>query len=828
MANYDSVEYGDRIIKTAVDTFGTVHIVINNAGILRDVSFKNMKDSDFELIYKVHVLGAYKVTRAAWPYFRKQKFGRVINTSSAAGLYGNFGQTNYSAAKLGLVGFTETLAKEGAKYNIFANAIVPLAASRLTETVLPKEILEKLSPDYVVPLVAYLTHESSQETGGIYELAAGFYSKVRWERSSGHVFKTDSSFTPSAILNAWDKINDFSNPQYPIGPADFITLAEESVQQKPAEQGPNVDFKDKVVIVTGAGAGIGRTYALLFGKLGAKVVVNDFVNPQPVVDEITKAGGTAIGDKSNVVEGHKVVETAVKAFGTVHVIINNAGILRDKSFANMTDDLWNAVLQVHLFGTYAVTKAAWPYLLKQKYGRIVNTTSTSGIYGNFGQANYAAAKAGILGFSRALALEGAKNNIFTNAIAPNAGTAMTQSIFTKEMLESFKPEYVAPLVVLLGSEKAPVNGGLYEVGSGWVGATRWQRSGGVIFDNVPSVEEIAKSFGKIVDFDDGNAQTVSSTQESSQSIIGPILARGSKSGSKKNKNADFKAVDPKNYSKFSAEGEYKYDFKDVILYNLCLGARATDLKYTYENDENFQVIPTFGVIPFFSIAIDYSNLIPNFNPMMLLHGEQYLEIRKWPLPTSGDLINIGTPIEVLDKGKAAVIVSEVISKDKETGEDYFYNVSSMFVRGSGGFGGQSKALNRGAITAANKPPSRAPDYTLDYKIDADRAAYYRLCGDFNPLHIDPEFAAAGKLPKPILHGLATFGISGKILYDHYGPFKNIKVRFSGHVIPGETIRVESWKEGNKVIFQTKVVERNTIAISAAALELMPKAGSSKI
>lgn len=117
--------------------------------------------------------------------------------------------------------------------------------------------------------------------------------------------------------------------------------------------------------MTGAGAGIGRTYALLFGKLGAKVVVNDFVNPQPVVDEITKAGGTAIGDKSNVVEGHKVVETAVKAFGTVHVIINNAGILRDKSFANMTDDLWNAVLQVHLFGTYAVTKAAWPYLLKQ-------------------------------------------------------------------------------------------------------------------------------------------------------------------------------------------------------------------------------------------------------------------------------------------------------------------------------------------------------------------------------------------------------------------------------------------------------------------------------
>ncbi|KAI4252436.1 MAG: hypothetical protein L6R42_007961, partial [Xanthoria sp. 1 TBL-2021] len=156
VANYDSVENGDRIIDTALQTFGRIDVLLNNAGILRDVSFKNMSDEDWDLVIKVHVRGAYKCARAAWPYFRKQKYGRVINTASAAGLFGSFGQCNYSAAKLSQVGFTETLAKEGYKYNIICNVIAPIAASRMTQTVMPPDILDNLKPDWVVPLVAVL------------------------------------------------------------------------------------------------------------------------------------------------------------------------------------------------------------------------------------------------------------------------------------------------------------------------------------------------------------------------------------------------------------------------------------------------------------------------------------------------------------------------------------------------------------------------------------------------------------------------------------------------------------------------------------------------
>ena len=215
-----------------------------------------MKDEDWDLIIKVHVYGAYKCARAAWPYFKQQKYGRIINTASAAGLFGNFGQCNYSAAKLSQVGFTESLAKEGYKYNIIVNVISPIAASRMTETVMPADVLENLKPDWVVPLVAVLVHSSNkQETGSIFEVGGGHIAKLRWERSKGALFKTDKTLTPGAILKKWHQIYDFSQPEYPTGPADFLTLLEEASNLKGNEQGEDVTLNGKVALITGAGGG---------------------------------------------------------------------------------------------------------------------------------------------------------------------------------------------------------------------------------------------------------------------------------------------------------------------------------------------------------------------------------------------------------------------------------------------------------------------------------------------------------------------------------------------------------------------------------------------
>ncbi|KAJ3415362.1 hypothetical protein HDV05_005099 [Chytridiales sp. JEL 0842] len=533
VANYDSVENGDKIVETALKAFGKVDVVVNNAGILRDKSFARMEDADWDLIHKVHVYGSYKVTKAAWDIFQKQGYGRIINTSSAAGIYGNFGQANYSAAKYALHGFTLTLAREGAKKNIHCNTIAPLAASRMTETVMPPEMLAALKPEFVVPVVAYLCHESTEENGGLFEVGAGFVSKLRFERSKGAVFKADNTFGPGAVAAKFNQIVDFTDADYPgsIAEVDWIGLLE---QAKALPNNPSVGdlrFDGKVVLITGAGAGLGRAYAHLFGRLGASVVVNDLGASHTgagasssaadvVVEELRAMGAKAVANYDSVVDGDKLVETAIKAFGRIDIIVNNAGILRDKSFARATDQDWNLVHLVHLRGTYKVLKAAWPHMMKQKYGRIVNTTSAVGLYGNFGQANYSAAKAGVIALSNTLALEGRKNNIIVNTIAPNAGTRMTATVMPPEMVEALKPDYIAPLVAFLNHESNTNTGGVYEVGSGWVAKVRWQRTGGVGFPvNVPLLpEHVASRWADITNFDDGRATYPTSAQDSFMAV----------------------------------------------------------------------------------------------------------------------------------------------------------------------------------------------------------------------------------------------------------------------------------------------------------------------
>lgn len=589
---------------------------------------------------------------------------------------------------------------------------------------------------------------------------------------------------------------------------------------------------------------LGRSYALLFAKHGASVVVNDLVNPDGVVQEIQKSGGKAIGIKASAEDGDVIVKAAIDGFGRLDIVINNAGILRDKAFNNMEDKMWDQVIAVHLRGTYKVTKAAWPHFLKQKYGRIVNTTSTSGIYGNFGQANYAAAvrhlgisffalviliqlqKLGILGFSRALAREGAKYNIFVNTIAPNAGTNMTRSIMPEEMVKAFNPDQVAPIVVALSSDKIPnpPTGGLFEVGSGWHARTRWQRSGGHNFpiDVKLTPEAVAKKWGEIIDFDNGKADHPEDAQDGMKSIMENMQNRSKGRIQKTSAKVDGKILEKIEKAKYmQSEGsEFSYDEKDVILYNLGIGAKRTELSYVFEGADSFQALPTFGVLPIFGAGLAYGDIVPNFSPMMLLHGEQYLEIRKYPIPTAAKFVSYPKLVDVVDKGNAAIVVTGITTKLAATGEDVFYNELTTFIRGSGGFGGPSKAKSRGSATAVYKPPQRQPDATVEEKTSEGQAALYRLSGDRNPLHIDPEFSKLGGFKTPILHGLCFFGISGKHIYEKYGAFKSIKVRFVGTVIPGQTLKTEMWKEGNKVVFQTLVGETGKLCIAGAGAELM--------
>ncbi|KAJ3358914.1 hypothetical protein HDU91_005070 [Kappamyces sp. JEL0680] len=273
VANYDSVEFGERIVETAIKAFGRIDIVLNNAGILRDKSFARMTDADWDIIQAVHVRGSYKVAKAAWEYMTKQGYGRIINTASAAGIYGNFGQTNYSAAKLGLLGFSNSLAIEGARKNVFTNTIAPLAASKMTETIMPPDMLASLKPEFVVPVVAYLCHESCTENGGLFEVGAGFASKLRRERSKGVVFKADASFLPGAVAQQIAKINDFTNPDYPktITDTDWVSKLESAKALSTNKSVGDLRFTNKVAVITGAGNGIGRAYALLFSKVGLAI-----------------------------------------------------------------------------------------------------------------------------------------------------------------------------------------------------------------------------------------------------------------------------------------------------------------------------------------------------------------------------------------------------------------------------------------------------------------------------------------------------------------------------------------------------------------------------
>ncbi len=599
-------------------------------------------------------------------------------------------------------------------------------------------------------------------------------------------------------------------------------------------------FDGRVAIVTGAGGGLGRAHALLLASRGAAVVVNDLggsftgegaskAPAQKVVDEIKAAGGEAIANFDSVENGEAIVQTALDKYKRLDIVINNAGILRDVSFHKMTDQDWDLVYRVHVLGSYKVTKAAWPVLREAQYGRVVMTTSSSGIYGNFGQANYSMAKLGLVGFAKTLAHEGQTKNVFVNSVAPMAGSRMTETVMPKDMVDQLKPEFVSPLVAWLCHEDCGENGGLFEVGAGFIGKLRWERTKGVKFHlgRGFTVDDVQKKWKDISDFADATHPG-----NSTESMMPAIenLATLKQTAAPGNEN-----IQPEKLigAKFDP-ATLHYNERDLSLYALGIGMAhggpkdPRELQYTYEGaSTGFKAFPTYGVIFPFGTLTKLTNMDGiKFNPMMLLHGEQTLEVPK-PLPAEATITTEGKITNVYDKIKGAVIVTESISRD-EKGEIVARNEGKVFIRGLGGFGG-----DRGPSGNVNEAPDRKPDVIEEEKTDENQALLYRLSGDRNPLHVDPSMAAMGGFDKPILHGLCSFGFAARHVLKNFADydaarFKSITVRFARHVFPGETLVTEMWKESDtKILFRVKSKERDEVVITNAAVELQAASSPSQ-
>jgi len=275
-----------------------------------------------------------------------------------------------------------------------------------------------------------------------------------------------------------------------------------------------LDLSGKVAIVTGAGAGLGRAYAMQLASQGASVVVNDPGKDKAtgasladaVVNEIKGKGGQAAADygfvTKDIADSEKIVQSAIDAFGRIDIIVNNAGILRDVAFRKQKEEDWSIIQEIHLYGQRNMIKAAWNRFYDQGYGRIVNITSINGVMGAFGQTNYSAAKSGVVGLTLALAKEGAKKNVKVNAVLPGAGTAMTATVMPKEIVEAASPEYVAPLIGFLCSDAENVpTGRVFEGGCGFFAELQWMRGDGMFFDLKQgfNVGDIQKNWDKITD-----------------------------------------------------------------------------------------------------------------------------------------------------------------------------------------------------------------------------------------------------------------------------------------------------------------------------------------
>jgi 3-hydroxyacyl-CoA dehydrogenase/3a,7a,12a-trihydroxy-5b-cholest-24-enoyl-CoA hydratase len=561
------------------------------------------------------------------------------------------------------------------------------------------------------------------------------------------------------------------------------------------------------------------------------------------VAEIRAAGGQAVPNYDSVEDGHKLVQTALDNYGRLDILINNAGILRDRSFAKLTESDWDLVHRVHLRAAFRTTQAAWPVMRANSYGRIIMTSSVAGIFGNFGQANYSAAKLGLVGLANTLAAEGERAGIHCNVIVPMAASRLTRDILPPDVFDSLAPEHIAPVVAWLCHEDCTDNGLIIEAAGGWAGRYRWERGlGCVLLENTtggqPAVrlECVRDRWPRVLDME--ATERPATNQEATMDVVAKIQSAIEELG-QVSSSPSFQEVGPRAAVGFTSQPfEFSYNFKDAILYALGLGVSTQDqngLRYLYEGHEQFAVLPTFGVIPAFGgLEALVTGRVPGLELDLsrVLHGEQYMEVCAPRLPTSARLTSVFRVQDVLDKGPAGMVVLVEVESRDEKGSLIMRNQLSIFVVGGGGWGGPRDSPHLVPVAVPPSPGRRA-DKTASFRTTADQAALYRLSGDLNPLHIDPGFAALGGFDRPILHGLCTFGIASRLIVhlwcdDNPERLRAVKARFSRPVLPGQTVVVDTWREGDRILFTCTVEETGKSCLTGGWARVGPAGSDSKL
>jgi NAD(P)-dependent dehydrogenase (short-subunit alcohol dehydrogenase family)/acyl dehydratase len=555
-----------------------------------------------------------------------------------------------------------------------------------------------------------------------------------------------------------------------------------------------IELTGRVAVVTGAGNGLGRAHALELARRGAQVVVNDVGGAvdgsgassgpaDAVVAEIQAARGEAVADSHSVVNGGEaIIATALAAFGRIDIVVNNAGILRDKAFHNMTHEAFDAVLDVHLRGAMHVARAAFPHMRTQGFGRIINTTSTAGLLGNFGQTNYGSAKAGLYGMTRVLAIEGGRHNILVNCVAPVASTRMTGMVDNPEYSAMMSPDLVSPVVAYLASAECEVTGEVFSAVGGrvarfFLGLTSgWQSSFLTAEDVRDHLSEIRDEVG----------YTVPTTAVEEVELVTSRLATGGVTLTP----AEPAPLDPSKLGITWSLGRTLVEQSRVLDY-----AEAT-------NDPNPLYAQGVAVPPLFGVVASFPGMVSSVRAVVppeanqIVHGSHDMHFHR-PI-TAGLALDTTTEAHSYRvRGNNTFFHIRLASRD-DAGNLVLEQFSAFAIRG------YSNSVDAGPDVPGHALPALGDLVSVgEYvsHVDDDQTfRYAKASGDQSPIHLDPEIARSAGLPGIIVHGLCTMAMCARAVTETVAQgdprwLSRLAVRFAGNVLPGADVLTTIYQLG---------------------------------